>query len=59
METLIVIAVVGLSLVYLIKRAWTTVFKQQDSSCSCGCSGCSSEADSTDMSNTVSEGNSK
>ena len=57
MDTLIVIIIVGLSVAYLIKKACNAVFRHPESSCNCGCSGCSSEATCTDISKTLSGGN--
>lgn len=61
METAIIIVIVAISLAYLVRKAWKTVFRQPESTCGCGCSGCSSEVQETctDLSKTLSECNSK
>ena len=61
METAIIIVIVAISLAYLVRRAWKTVFRHQESTCDCGCSGCSSEVQETctDISKTLTECNSK
>ncbi len=57
METAIIIVIVAISLAYLVRRAWKTVFRQQESTCGCGCTDCSSEVQETctELSKTLSE----
>ena len=61
MQTFIVIVIVAISLAYLVRKAWKAIFRQQESTCGCGCSGCGSEVQETctELSKTLSECNSK
>ena len=40
METLIIVVIVGVALLYVVKRVWSTLSAQGKSTCACGCSGC-------------------
>ena len=53
MDTLIVAVIVGLAVVYLVKRYVRMFRAQSETTCGCGCSGCSQEATCRDPVKTI------
>ncbi len=44
METFIVVIIVGMAVIYLVKRYLRIFRPRAESSCDCGCSGCGEES---------------
>ena len=40
MEKIVIAIVVGISLLYIIRRIWVTMSSSPEDACGCGCSGC-------------------